>query len=88
VASVLPPLALLAVLLVGLLRARANGDEPALLRWRVWQLLVGVVVVLVALARPPLPAGMTMVVPLLLALLLALVLVVKNRRDAAIRADF
>ena len=85
----LPPLALLAMLLVGLLQARANGDEPALLRWRAWQLLVGVVLVLVAFTRPPLPGGMTMVVPALLALLLALVLVVKKRRDAAAaRVDF
>jgi hypothetical protein len=77
------------VLLVGLLQARRNADDPALLRWRAWQPLLGVFLVLVAAAHPPLPGGMTMVAPLLLALLLALVLVVKRRRDAAARsADF
>ncbi|HZC29425.1 MAG TPA: hypothetical protein VE269_06765 [Gaiellaceae bacterium] len=81
---VLPAVALLAVVLLGLLRARRNADEPALLRWRAWQLLLGLVLVLVVLAHPPAPrAGMTMVVPLLLSVLLALLLVVRKRRNAA-----
>jgi uncharacterized integral membrane protein len=89
VAAVLPPVALLGLLLAGLIQARANSDDPALLRWRVWQLPLGVAVVLVTLAHPPLPGGMTLVVPLLLALLLVLVLVVKKRRDvAAASIDF
>jgi hypothetical protein len=89
VAAVLPPVALLGLLLAGLLQARANSDDPALLRWRVWQLPLGVVVVLVALAHPPLPTGMTFVAPVLLASLLVLVLVLKKRREAAAaRIDF
>lgn len=86
---VLPLLAVLAVLLAGLLQARKNTRDPALLRWPAWELAVGAVLVLVALARPPLPqAGATMFLPLLLVLLLVAVLVLKRRRDAANAVDF
>jgi hypothetical protein len=85
VAAVLPLLILLALLLAGLLRARANREEPALLRFEAWQLVVGLLVVLASVSAGKLPhlSPVKLVLPVPLVALLALVLLLKKRRDAA-----
>jgi hypothetical protein len=89
----LPLVVLLGLLLVGLLRARANTDDPALLRWQVWQLLAGGILALGLLAHAKL--GLAVALPNLglktvgfvLALVLALVLVLRKLKAERAAAD-
>jgi len=85
VAAALPLVLILALLLLGVLQARANTEDPAVLRYQVWQLLAGGLVLLVVLAhtmlKTPLPAPHLdpKIGGLVVALLLALVVLLRRR---------
>ncbi|HXY84256.1 MAG TPA: hypothetical protein VEH52_02150 [Gaiellaceae bacterium] len=93
---VLPLVVVLGLVLVGLLQARRNTLEPAVLRYRTWQLILGGVLLVAAAVRtlgsasaPSVPVGGSMVkmLPVVLLLVLALLLVLRRRRKPA-DADF
>ncbi len=91
VAAVVPIVLVLALLLVGVLRARANTLEPAFLRYQVWELLVGLVALGAAFLYAGMPHPGAMIVKvvavLVLLVLLAVVLVVRKRRADASADD-
>jgi MYXO-CTERM domain-containing protein len=93
VAAALPLVLILALLLLGVLQARANTEEPAVLRYQVWQLLAGGLVLLVLLTHTlmgtPLPKVDPKIGALVVALGLALVLLLRRRRaDSGGGLDF
>ncbi len=91
-AAALPLAVLLGLVLLGLLQARANADDPAALRYQAWQLLGGGLVLLLLVAHTmlgtPLPHVDPKIAGLVLALVLALVVLLRKRGQAAGGADF
>ncbi len=92
-AAALAVVLVLGLLLAGLLQARADRSQPALLRYQAWQLLLGALLFAGVGAKlllggwMPSPSGpFVKIVPIVLVLLLALALLLR-RRAAAARAD-
>ena len=85
-AAALSLVVLLGLILLGLLQARANADDPALLRYEAWQLMVGLLVLLAFVAHTtlgtPLPRVDVKIAGFVLALVLALVLLLRKRRQS------
>jgi hypothetical protein len=91
-AAAVPLVLILGLLLLGVLQARANTDEPAVLRYQVWQLLAGGLGLLVLLAHTmlgtPLPHVDLKIGALVVALVLALVLLLRRRAAESTGPDF